>query len=407
MLLHSVVSPAIAQPASPEPSVVAQPTQAGVAALAWDEIDSSQFGRAIISEVAYAPTGQAVILGYDPWRKRHARAFRSEDGSTWTARGLPGGNRYPNGVTNVSPVAISATATRLIALGQDKIPRKGRPPELNGVVWRSRAGARWQQVAIIRNAHVADIVASRDGLLIAGERVASDGRRTPTVWTSRGGSAWRRHRVDRAGPPPTAIAVRDGARLVVGHKIRNDLSTWTRLWRSEDGRTWSRIALPGGLSEDAGIRVRGPVATPTGFLLFIGERDRLGETLWRSDDGLDWDRVPMPKDWSLSRSWVIAQPWPWRSLVIEARAFPGSTRQPSLLLTSDGGQSWCRSDGPRVAPLTTSDIVAGLEQDLVMVGGGMGLESSAWSIRWTDGAIGAADGEPFPCTALPISDVMG
>jgi hypothetical protein len=301
-----------------------------------------------------------------------------------------------------------ATSNGLLALGQDKIPRAGLPPRTNGVVWRSKSGARWSDIATIKNALVTDLASSHDGLLVVGTQAAKDGRRAPSVWSSTDGMAWQRQTLDREGPPPIAVAVSDaGVLLVLGHKIRDDLSTTTRLWRSEDGRSWDQVALPGGLSEDERIRLHGPVSTPSGFLLFVGEEVGLGETLWRSDTGLDWERVPLPEDWSLSRSWVIAQPWPRESVVISARAFPGYLAMPWLLLTSDGGLTWCRSDGPRVVPFTASDAAAGPDGSLLMVGSSTALDPSVWTVRWMPDSVVAKDGEAFRCEPLPASHIMG
>jgi hypothetical protein len=160
------------------------------------------------------------------------------------------------------------------------------------------------------------------------------------------------------------------------------------------------VPLPGGLIEDDRMAVRGPVATPSGFLLFIREKDRREEALWRSDDGMDWERVPLTEGWSLRRSWVVAQPWPWRSLVVDARTFPGYMVQPSLLLTSDGGLTWCRADSPG-ADFKATDAAAGPDGSLIMVGGGVALEWNAWVIHSMHEPVGAGDGEAFPCEHLP------
>jgi hypothetical protein len=317
---------------------------------------------------------------------------------------LSGGVHWPDGYTNVDPVAIVSNSHGLVALGVDRIPRAGLPPRTNGLLWRSKTGARWSEVATIKNALVTDIVTGPDGLLIAGEQVASDGRRSPAVWTSNDGKAWRRQRLDREGPPPMAVAESNGVRLVLGHKIRNDLSTWTRLWRSTDAGGWSRVDLPGGLSEDQKLRIRGPVATPSGFLLFTGERDRPSEMLWRSDNGQDWELVPLSEGWSLSRSWVVAQPWPWQSLVIGARRFPAYLRQASLLLTTDGGLTWCRSDSPGAA-FTATDAAAGPNGSLLMVGGAA-PDRNAWLVRWMHESVGTGEEEGFPCDPLPASEII-
>jgi len=412
VLATVLAAPAAAQSPSTSPSPSPEGTSAvreagvdAVAVLDWSKVKPSQFGGAVIGEVAFSPTGRAVILGYDPWQKTHARVFDSEGGRKWRSRGLPGGHRFSNGVRNVSPEAVVSTLDGLVAVGGFGDLGKGPRPK-STVIWGSANGAKWSQLATIKDAAPADLANGPNGLILAGQRLLRKGDLVPTVWRSRDGITWRKQRLEREGPPPQVVAVSpDGVELVLGVKYRADGSFWRRLWRSQDGEDWGRVDLPGDMAEDARISVLGPMATPRGFLLAIREQEHIIDTLWHSADGLAWEVVPMPQDWSLDRSWILAQPWPWRSLIHGARSLKGMTGQPSLLLTADGGLTWCRSDGPRKPGSYAFGAAMGPEGRLVLAGGRKFGKSGAWLVEPGTALDPEANGMMVPCEPAPLTQV--
>lgn len=403
-LTVSLSTQTVAQSPSPSPDTA---SAANVAAYEWREVKPSSFGRAVVGEVAVSPTGRAVAFGFNPFKDTWARVFDTKAGRKWRSRALPGGRRVPSGERHVSPESIVASPEGLIGVGGDRAPGKG-PRADRAVIWRSDTGAKWSSISTIRNAAPADIAAGPDGLLLAGERIVKRGKRTPTVWHSADGSAWKPQQLDGEGPPPKAVAISpDGIAVVRGVKYRNDGSVWTRLWRSADGQRWERADLPGGLSENERMHVDGPVATPRGFLLATREEDRIVDRLWHSADGLEWLEVPMPDDWLLERSWILVQPWPLRSLLLAARALPGQLQQPSLLLTADGGLTWCISDGPREPTFFAFDAAAGPDGQVVMVGAHRIEDSGAWVVRPTMPIDATTERFAFPCQPTSLTDIPG
>jgi hypothetical protein len=118
----------------------------------------------------------------------------------------------------------------------------------------------------------------------------------PMAWTSNDGSGWS---VVLAQKPTGSIA---GERLVVtsmGLFMFNTAESSTSLWKSTNGTSWRRVAIPAGM---AGLDLSG-VSWGHGRLVailsnkFAGTRDTAygdADTIWTSTNGTSWKQDAVP-----------------------------------------------------------------------------------------------------------------
>lgn len=171
-------------------------------------------------------------------------------------------------------------------------------------VWLSDTGAAWHQSAesfpgVDGTRASLDRIVAVAGRLVA---VGHDGSRLMT-WSSADGDSWRRapddpsldatHRHDTGIRPGLVIdgvaASADGRLLVVGHAPYGRSGVARRVWASDDGRSWERLATEG---LGPGV-IRDVAVSPSGFLAVTCCTDAAdgAPRLLTSTDGSDWQLV--------------------------------------------------------------------------------------------------------------------
>jgi hypothetical protein len=173
------------------------------------------------------------------------------------------------------------------------------------LVWVSADGRSWQASAPAALAH-ADVyqLLVSDGLVIATGQDVTDGA-TAAAWTSRDGLSWT-HSTGDLGCGVMSSVARFGSTFVAfGNRVPEipefEVPPGVCEWLSADGFTWTRVSLPKTVFPDH-TAVSSVSAGPVG-LIAVGEDsgpDHSIGALWRSSDGRAWTRVASPwaADWS-------------------------------------------------------------------------------------------------------------
>ena len=250
--------------------------------------DRASVTPAFATSVTATPAGFVAVGRAGP----AAAAWTSPDGMAWTRHDPPAPT--PGGPAERMTV-VEAGAGGLLAGGS-------AGPELferHARVWRSTDGTRWTPVPEDSSFDGAEITALRpldDGWL-ALARLGSGQRTTgSTGWRSSDGATWTAlDDAAIAGGWVRGIAVApDGALVAVGSEP-DERGAWT--WRSDDGgRTWSQAPETAALTHfGEKIRMTDVVATRDGVLAvgnLVGVQYGSGMS-WLSADGLTWERSPI------------------------------------------------------------------------------------------------------------------
>lgn len=318
--------------------------------------------------IAISPRG-AVIVGdrgfgdpitpADPW----ATVYRSDDLRDWTTVSDPGlrlGDLVPLSGPVAGMVAVAAGPDGFVAVGTDLVGHDERDPVV-GLAWRSGDGRRWTPIPLPESGAARPVAVAWTGerYVVVGVRELPDAPRMG-VWLSSDGIAWRRVAdgpdfaiggyIDTteyhawAGPAdlvldPAGGLVAVGRTCTAGRGWTGEVRCSAVVWRSADGRSWSRevqpARLPGSVTGGAVLgdrvvlvgatadehgnlgsgrvllgagddwRVVEPVGLPAleavtvidGVIYAIGWElpasieSSKGLSLWRSPDGVDWSRV--------------------------------------------------------------------------------------------------------------------
>ena len=184
----------------------------------------------------------------------------------------------------------------------------------------------------------------------------------PRVLSSADGLTWEP--VDASGIPApvdvNAVAALDGALVAVGSK-RNGVDTGgasfqAAVWRSENGATWSEVALPGVVPQP-GYRDESVVAhvAVSGDRLLAGGSLAQRAAVWSSPDGgLTWSRVDSAEVDELYQVSGLAADGP---VVVATGSVKGQDGGTRLLRSDDGGTTYevaadqPAADGEGFAPL--------------------------------------------------------
>jgi hypothetical protein len=143
------------------------------------------------------------------------------------------------------------------------------------------------------NQYIMGMVAVADGFVAAGYETG----RGPTaiVWIGAAGEGWSRVG-DPAGIFEDSIidrvaSVPDGL-IAIGRPGTPDSAPGVRLWRSADGRAWTRVSLDPAMFGDwydPGLEI---TSGPGGLIAFALDRDSRATRIWHSTDGSIWTPEP-------------------------------------------------------------------------------------------------------------------
>lgn len=219
----------------------------------------------------------------------HGVVWTSVDGAAW--RISAGGAPFALGAI----AGAAESSDHVVAVGTRHLPDEGAPePNLHGAVWTSPDGGSWE---LIRDTPIFEsIVATADGFV-----AVSNTRAFPEIWRSESGRTWElvagqevlgNGRVDR-------LLMTDDGLLAVGWSINpyadlaleQDVHAPAAIWRSPDGRAWSRLPADPALASSRILNV----AAAGGRLLAVGSDTVLERSVaWTSTDAAAWDRVDVP-----------------------------------------------------------------------------------------------------------------
>jgi hypothetical protein len=272
----------------------AQVVAAGIAGrepAAWTSHDGRTWLRHPVPTLSTGTEAEriAVIAGVDggylaggsvgpELGERHARFWRSADGTTW----VPVAD--DPGLEGAEVVAIAQAGSGYVALGRLGSGQRGT----GSVAWTSPDGRGWSRVAAasLANGLVAGLAQAPDGGLVA---VGSDlDEREALAWRSTDGHAWEAaprepSRIYNDGDKirmTDVVAVPDGL-VAVGNFVTVQFGTATS-WISPDGRSWRRASPDAVLQQGEMLAVArgGPGLVAVGS---FGAPDNYIPTIWLSE----------------------------------------------------------------------------------------------------------------------------
>jgi hypothetical protein len=187
---------------------------------------------------------------------------------------------------------VSVAADRLVAVGFTA---------LHGVwtadAWTSGDGLHWTLASIDRRpgSFAEAVTTTADGAIVAVGRSGAD----PAAWISSDGKTWTATQVGRlapadlpAEPERMTTVLRTDFGLLAGGSAGPELGAReARLWRSDDGRTWTALGDVEGRSD---AEVAGIARGPEGYVALgrLGDGQRsTGSIAWRSANGEAWTRI--------------------------------------------------------------------------------------------------------------------
>jgi hypothetical protein len=229
-------------------------------------------------DVALAPTGRAVIVGFDDARRkgnlRGGLTWWSPSGEEWHKSALPDD-------LGAQPRRVIATGDGFVAIGERH--HAGDRSDPTASLWTSSDGIDWSAVTF-EGAEFADVDSVDDTVAIVGTL-----HDVPTVWTSTTGGPWEASTIaeGRSASSPDQLALSADGMYVVR---AGDTGA---MYRSEDGRRFTPVDLPAGLrAGDEDRSVSALVAAADGFALVLGpvrgQSAGLTVSTWLSSDGREW-----------------------------------------------------------------------------------------------------------------------
>jgi hypothetical protein len=275
-------------PVASSHEVVASAAPVAVQPVDWLAVEDATIFRGgghalgdVLLDVAVAPSGHAVIVGFD-WSREsshrfEALAWSSASGGDWQRISLPDD-------IGAQPRRVIATQEGFVAIGRRASGGEDRAGPA-GFIWTSRDGFDWSGVTV-EGAEFDDLDSIDDTVAILGT-VGN----IPTVWTSRSGGPWEAATIAGAsgGVRGSQLAVSsDGVYLI------RDRDTGL-IQRSDDGILFTSVDLPERLQAgDEGRRISALTRAADGFALALGpvegqDKDR-SAGMWLSSDGREWRR---------------------------------------------------------------------------------------------------------------------
>jgi hypothetical protein len=259
----------------------------------------------------------------------------------WAGTNLP----FQDVATTCAPVGGTLANARVVEFGSGLLAL-GTCGHSAGasLVWVSTDGRSWRASAPAALAH-ADVYALivADGLIIAGGQDVSNGA-AAAAWTSRDGLTWTRS--DDIGCGVMLTVTRFGSGFVAfGNRVPNipelEVPPGVCEWVSADGLFWTSVSLPKAVFP-ASTAVSSVAAGPGG-LVAVGTDSgpqRTVAALWRSSDGRAWTRG------------VVAGTADWFSFDMAFAGGPdfvvlgSDSHGTAALATSPDGLSWTLSSDP-------------------------------------------------------------
>lgn len=251
------------------------------------EGDGGHMGGDVLLDVALAPSGEAVIVGFDGYRNvglhdlREGLIWSSASDGAWRKSSLPD-------ALGARPRRVAATEEGFIAIGERWHAVNDADPTAS--VWTSSDGTDWSELAL-EGAVFDDVDSVDDTVAILGTL-----RNVRTVWTSRSGGPWEAAAIaaGNRGFVPDQLAVSaDGVYLV------RDRDTGV-VSRSDDGIRFTSVDLPEGLEAgDEGRYVSALTRVADGFALVLGpvegQDEDMSVSTWLSSDGREWRRADVAR----------------------------------------------------------------------------------------------------------------
>jgi hypothetical protein len=265
-------------------------------------------------------------------------------------------------------VAVTATDAGFVAVGY-----READGVRDGTIWRSVDGDAWELVddPILAGVELVDVAPAPNGVIALG--VESTGARADhpraVAFRSEDGSSWTRlpPLVATGDTYPAAIAGGPDGAVAVG----NDASGASAIWRSEDGRTFERIAI--GDPQTGGVV--DPQVVPNGFV-GLGRLDG-PPTFLHSGDGAVWTSTAIdPRSDAVATRLIVGR-WGMvaQGIVIPSCDEGTSCPSQSIAWWSVNGAVWGRLPGEG-SPISNgaSIVVPAGNHGLLAVDG-----ANAWS----------------------------
>jgi hypothetical protein len=266
-------------------------------------------------------------------------------------------------------------------------------------------GAEW------RSSHVKADLGFGPQLAASGSRlflIEEDAGHTTHVWSSSDAAAWQEAAdpgIDGFFVPRAAIGDGSGGLLVAGELTPTE-QTVPQIWRSADGRTFTKGAvesLAAGASGTAASGIGGAeivsVATASGHFVAFGDHNFIDPSssnafyaldVWYSGDGSNWSHSTLPDSTDFMATALTA----WKG-GFAAIGSANSGKASAVWLSSDGAE-WHKSGAVDTFGAAS---IAGLGDRLVVLGAklnsALGMVPASWSStdgqRWSE-ALAPVDG---------------
>ncbi len=255
----------------------------------------------------------------------------------------------------------------------------------NGKIWSSPDGSSWTRLADLPGGSawpttVRDAIATGSGYLAVG---MGESWASAAVWTSADGLAWQRVPDQAAfqGAAMEAVARGSSGFVAVGVVPRTLCSLGATcgldgaIWRSADGRTWSRVA-----GTTFHTSILGVTAGPFGYVASGGDDwceacAESGPRIWISADGKTW-RLEDPK---------IATPEGpgWGGRIVKLAG--SEIAIVSTPTSSGGGTGWSSTDGEHWRHLVfpSEAVVGGLPSGGLVAASMTAVGTSPDGRTWT------------------------
>ena len=339
------------------------------------------------------------------------------DGAGWTLAEVGSAAGIPFEVA-----AIDVSAGRWIAVGARTCVATGEWTfDCTAPVARSADGITWSVVGQvpIATAYVpptsgpevglVGVAVGPDGFVAIGYHRAGDAQPVMAIpdgvaWSSADGTAWQPVTLGDGARPSAVVRVADA--WLIGGVVHGAAGPQGAIWRSVDGRTWTRSNEPavtdvGGYvdtGEDPGaggirafarngstVLAGGQVCADTGLPCVAAA--------WVSDDGIAWQRVgPLPAAERIDGVAVLGS-----GFVATALRCPMSGQCATVVLRSADGRTWTTVPGdlPESASLVstgaTAVLVTLVDWNVVVR---QSSDGATWSVLGTASAPGQVVGGP-------------
>ncbi|MDX1469575.1 MAG: hypothetical protein R3258_09545 [Acidimicrobiia bacterium] len=261
-------------------------------------------------------------------------------------------SRNMMGLTPVGEVRAAVTsATGLLALGQTEQDDEGWGQV---VVWGSKDGSDWNEMALLGRGSASFAVPWRDGWVLASSH-ESHNRIDTKVWWSSDGHQW--DQLTESGDPSLA-----GVSFEGGIGSDDLIASWGRgphgpgVWVSRDGSAWTQSPLRGSIDLIA--------ATGEGMLAFGREPDRRRPVVAYSTDAASW--APLDRDSLFMFDGISVA----THVSLDAGMLVAGTdlmRGMAVILVSDDGRRWMRAPF-EPEPGTSIEHLAAVGRRYVAVG---------------------------------------